>query len=191
MREDERGPADPVYDFESGAWTRGNKGFTGEGFHPVDLVGKGDKVASLVDSFYEEKGWSGRRYCEETPSRASTEISGFRCLPSRTSKRPPPHGREIKEGDTLAEKNDARARHSWFCSVRGSVERRLSRLLSCVGWGEWRSWRGLPTSGKTPGGSLVEAVELSRWADPKYGATRGRERSRWVLSAERAWDASI
>ena len=50
MREDERGPADPVDDFENGAPVGGNEGSTGKGFCPVDLVGKGDEVASFVDS---------------------------------------------------------------------------------------------------------------------------------------------
>jgi len=50
VREDERGPADPVDVFKNGARVGGNKGSTGEGFRPVDLVGKGDEVANLVDS---------------------------------------------------------------------------------------------------------------------------------------------
>ena len=56
MREDERGPADPVDDFENNARVGGNKGFTGEGVRPVDLVEKGDDVANLVHFFWIAKG---------------------------------------------------------------------------------------------------------------------------------------
>ena len=38
----EIGPADPVDDIENCAPVGGNNGSTGEGFRPVDLVGKGD-----------------------------------------------------------------------------------------------------------------------------------------------------
>ena len=45
------GPADPENDFDkNGARVVGNKVSTGEGFLPVGLPGKGDKVANLVDS---------------------------------------------------------------------------------------------------------------------------------------------
>ena len=50
MREDERGPANPADEIENGAPVGGNKGPTGGGFRPVDLVGKGDQVANIVDS---------------------------------------------------------------------------------------------------------------------------------------------
>ena len=50
MREDEGGPADLTDGFENGAPVGGNQGSTGEGLHPVDLVGKGGEVASYVDS---------------------------------------------------------------------------------------------------------------------------------------------
>ena len=49
MREGERGPADPVDAFKSGARVGGNKMLTGEGFLPVGLLGKGDEVANFVD----------------------------------------------------------------------------------------------------------------------------------------------
>ena len=51
MREDERGPADPIDDDfkKNGYRVGGNKVSTGEGFLPVDLAGKGDEVSSLVD----------------------------------------------------------------------------------------------------------------------------------------------
>ena len=55
MREDKRGPGDPVDDFRNGARVGGNKVPTGEGFPPVDLVGKGDEVANLVDSSFTGK----------------------------------------------------------------------------------------------------------------------------------------
>ena len=48
--EEERGPADTVDAFKSGARMDGNKVLTGEGFPPADLLGKGDEVANLVDS---------------------------------------------------------------------------------------------------------------------------------------------
>ena len=50
VREDKRKPADPVDDVKNGAQGGGNKGSTEKGFRPVDLVGKGDEVATLVDS---------------------------------------------------------------------------------------------------------------------------------------------
>ena len=50
VREDERGPANPVDDFWDGARVGGNKVSTGEGFRPVDLVRKGNEVAILVTS---------------------------------------------------------------------------------------------------------------------------------------------
>ena len=50
MREDTRGLAEPVDDLKNGARVGGNKGSTGKGFRPVDLVGKGVEVANLVDS---------------------------------------------------------------------------------------------------------------------------------------------
>ena len=37
MREDERGPSDPVYDFRNGAPVDDNKVPTGEGLLPEDL----------------------------------------------------------------------------------------------------------------------------------------------------------
>ena len=45
MREDERGPADPVDDFWNGARVGGTKVFTAEDFLPEYLMGKGDEVA--------------------------------------------------------------------------------------------------------------------------------------------------
>ena len=51
MREGERGPADPIDVFTSGVRVGGNKMATGEGFHPVGLLGKGDEVVDLVDAF--------------------------------------------------------------------------------------------------------------------------------------------
>ena len=48
--ESERGPADLVDAFNSGARVGGNKVPTGEVFLPVGLLGKGDEVANLVDS---------------------------------------------------------------------------------------------------------------------------------------------
>lgn len=50
VREDERGPAEPVDDFKNAARMGGNKVPTGESFLPVDLMGKGDEVAILVNS---------------------------------------------------------------------------------------------------------------------------------------------
>ena len=50
MRGDKRGPADPVDDAENDASVGGNRGCTGEGGRPLDLVWKGDEVATLVDS---------------------------------------------------------------------------------------------------------------------------------------------
>ena len=52
LRGDERGPAGPQVGFDNGAPVGGNKWTTGEGFRPVDLVRKGDEVASLVDSSF-------------------------------------------------------------------------------------------------------------------------------------------
>ena len=56
MRESERGPADPVDPFTSGARVGGNKVPTGENFLTVAPQGKGDEVANLVDSFVKGKG---------------------------------------------------------------------------------------------------------------------------------------
>ena len=50
MREDERGPADPVDVFRSGARVSGNKSITREGYFPSGLLEKRDEVAILVDS---------------------------------------------------------------------------------------------------------------------------------------------
>ena len=50
VREGERGPADPLGAFKSGARAGGDKVPTGEGFLPVGLLGKGDEVANLVES---------------------------------------------------------------------------------------------------------------------------------------------
>ena len=50
MRQDETWVVDPVDAFKSKARVGGNKLPTGEGFLPVDLLGKGDDVANLVDS---------------------------------------------------------------------------------------------------------------------------------------------
>ena len=50
VREGERGPADPVYSFNSGPPVGGTKLSTGGGFLPEDLLGKGDEVANLVGS---------------------------------------------------------------------------------------------------------------------------------------------
>ena len=50
VREDERGPADPVDAFKSGARVGGCLVPTGDGFLPGDLLGKGDAAANLVDS---------------------------------------------------------------------------------------------------------------------------------------------
>ena len=47
VREGERGPADPVDAFKSGARVSGNKVPTGEGFLSVGLLGKGHEVANL------------------------------------------------------------------------------------------------------------------------------------------------
>ena len=43
VREGKRGPADPVNAFKSGPPVGGNKVLTGEGFLPVDLLGKGTR----------------------------------------------------------------------------------------------------------------------------------------------------
>ena len=56
VREGERGPADPVYSFNSGPPVGGTKLSTGGGFLPEDLLGKGDEVANLVGSSLTGKG---------------------------------------------------------------------------------------------------------------------------------------
>ena len=71
MREDETTPADQVDAFKSGAPVGGSKMPARGGFPDVDLFEKGGDVANLVGSSFTGKGWSGLRYCEETPSRAS------------------------------------------------------------------------------------------------------------------------
>ena len=120
VREDERGSADPVDDLQNSDRVRGDKGSTGRGFRHVDLVGNGDGVANLVDTSLKGKGWNDHRYCETTPSPASTEISGFRCWPSRTSRRPSLHGREVDEGDTFDERRTQRrdTRGAAVCVLR-------------------------------------------------------------------------
>ena len=55
MCESERGYADPVDAFESGARVGGNKVPAGEGCLPASLLGKGDEVANLVDSSFTGK----------------------------------------------------------------------------------------------------------------------------------------
>ena len=51
MRENERGPEDSVDDIKTGDRVGDNKVPTQEGFLPVHLLGKGDEVAGLVDSY--------------------------------------------------------------------------------------------------------------------------------------------
>lgn len=55
MREDERRSVDRIYGFKNGARVDYNKVPTGEGFLPVDLLGKVDEVANLIDSSMIEK----------------------------------------------------------------------------------------------------------------------------------------
>ena len=71
MREGEKRLADPVDAFKSGLPVGGNGCSTGEGFLPPDLLGNGDEVANIAGSTSTEQEKKGRRYCEETPSRAS------------------------------------------------------------------------------------------------------------------------
>ena len=77
MYEDERGPADPADAFKSGDRVGDNKVSTGEGFLPVDLLGKGDEVVNPGDSSLTGKWVEHHRYSEATLSRASPEISGI------------------------------------------------------------------------------------------------------------------
>ena len=56
MREDERGPADPVDVFRIGARVGGNKSPTREGSFLIDPLENGDEVDSLVDSSLMGKG---------------------------------------------------------------------------------------------------------------------------------------
>ena len=68
MREDQTGPADRVDDFRNGTRVGGDKAPTGESFLPVDLLGKEDEVANLVDSCLTGKrAERPRRHYEETP----------------------------------------------------------------------------------------------------------------------------
>ena len=71
VREGERGPADPLGAFKSGARAGGDKVPTGEGFLPVGLLGKGDEVADLVDS-----SLAGQRV-ERPPLLRGNAESGF------------------------------------------------------------------------------------------------------------------
>ena len=104
---------------------------TGEGFLPVNLVGKGDEISILVYSSLI------RKRVEPPPfSRGNAESSFNRDL--GVSVLAFPHVRPTatawpgsEGGDALAETNEATARHSWCFAVRSSGERRLSRLLSC------------------------------------------------------------
>lgn len=50
MREDEIGSTDAVGTTSGTGHGWGAKMSTGDGFFPVDLVGKGDEVANVVDS---------------------------------------------------------------------------------------------------------------------------------------------
>ena len=133
VREDERGPAGPADDFENGAPVGGNKGSAGEGFRPVDLVGKGDGVVSPVDSSLIQKRVERPPLLRGNAESSLNRDLGCWCWPSLTSNRPSLHGREVGQGDTFPETNDAKARYSRCCAVRGWGERRLSRLLSCPG----------------------------------------------------------
>ena len=54
VRKDEGGPGDQVEDFENGTRVGGDKVPNREGFFDVDLLGKVDEVANLVDSSLNE-----------------------------------------------------------------------------------------------------------------------------------------
>ena len=80
MREDERGPTDPVDDFENGALVAGNKGSTGEGLRPVDVVRKGDEV---VDSSLIGKRVERPLVLRGNAEASFRDIEGFGvCLPA-------------------------------------------------------------------------------------------------------------
>ena len=70
VREGERGPADPVDAFKSGPLVGGTKLFTGGGFLPADMLGKGNEVANLVAS-----SLTGKRVERPPPSRGNAESS--------------------------------------------------------------------------------------------------------------------
>ena len=94
VREDKRGSGDPVDDFKSGTRVGGNKGSTGEGFRPVDMVGKGGEVAILDSSLIGNRVERPPLLRRDANSSFNQDL-GVSVLPPRTSNRPSLHGREV------------------------------------------------------------------------------------------------
>ena len=133
VREDERGPADPLDDFKNGVRVGGNKGSPGEGFRPVDLVGNGDEIATLVDSsLIGERVERPPLLRENDESCFNPDLGGFGVghrAPQTDRHRMAGRGRRV----TPPRKKRTRLRDTvWCCAARGSRERRLTRLLSCL-----------------------------------------------------------